>query len=1085
MKKLISYFTATYLMLICFSSAYGQWNTNGGLPNKYAETRNFPPPFNIRSVGVGNFFSNGFEPMSALHVNTNFLDLSPNFPKGDVFMTTGPANEDNSWRMFTGANNGTERFSITTPANSDDAVLSTVQNGAMMFATNGIQRLHVNENRNTVLNAPPGGGVGIGVVSNGYVGIGPNTNSSPFGQHINGLWTDKGPYTLLHLNGALDGEVAEDFGFRSWMKTGISFTSNIDFSYIGHRKIINNLTEFVINWSNDASVGSENNNFADDMVFRFTSKQNNGIDPNPGGGGSSKGVNNFTKSDDVDGRHIARFTATGEFGLGPNFGYTSDHPDYVRPQSLLHMSSFNNQEAWLQITNQDRTEQTEDDGLRLGIRGGASSDAGYLRWQENTPFIIQSDWNVNPGGINNGERMRISSINSNGVPHPNGIADNTTRVSISHRGNQEVSEPRSLLHMGYNTSASGDGWRKWMDVGTFINNGSDNMYLGLKKEKSGPDDRYDAVVNWGDNQTAGGGIGPDNLRFIFTSTVGTDNPPANSLNGLEIARMIPTLASTLTAPNYGMMGIGNFAPGSLNIVDAKLDIDGDLRIRTVTEDSTLVQVLVIDSNDHNRVHWRSIDNLGGGNVTANNGLSVDPLNAQIVQLGNDVGQTTGQLLNDREVPMNNQNIYFSQGSSLTKNRIGIGTLSPSAKMHIVNPNLNDGTTNTTLAIENLEPGINLNQQIIGLSSSVLTPNTNMGAKVKHIGGVFRVAESDFNIGLDVYAENNFVFGSDNSAIVADASGTKSVRSYGITSTARDAGNLNYGVLTGAYGASNVANYGIYASASGSINANYAGWFDGDVFINSGDLITSAGNSVLSDAMFKKNISSLTNASDILNQLRPKTYNLDSAGFTQFGFNTKQHIGFIAQQVQTILPDLVSKSVMPAQYDSLGNETSPQVDYLALNYQEFIPLLVAGYQGQQSDLNSKDSIIDNLEDRLSALEECIRAANLCTTGNRMSNPDAPTTERSIELTNVNSIILDQNLPNPFAENTIITYNIPEDVNNAKLLFYDLNGRVIKEMIIEERGASKLTVYGENLKTGIYTYSLIADGKLIATKKMVKQ
>jgi hypothetical protein len=30
----------------------------------------------------------------------------------------------------------------------------------------------------------------------------------------------------------------------------------------------------------------------------------------------------------------------------------------------------------------------------------------------------------------------------------------------------------------------------------------------------------------------------------------------------------------------------------------------------------------------------------------------------------------------------------------------------------------------------------------------------------------------------------------------------------------------------------------------------------------------------------------------------------------------------------------------------------------------------------------------------------------------------------------------------------------------------------------------TVYGENLKNGIYTYSLIADGELISTKRMIK-
>jgi hypothetical protein len=78
-----------------------------------------------------------------------------------------------------------------------------------------------------------------------------------------------------------------------------------------------------------------------------------------------------------------------------------------------------------------------------------------------------------------------------------------------------------------------------------------------------------------------------------------------------------------------------------------------------------------------------------------------------------------------------------------------------------------------------------------------------------------------------------------------------------------------------------------------------------------------------------------------------------------------------------------------------------------------------------------------------------------------------------------------MPNPFAENTVINYNIPTEVMEAKLLFYDLNGRIIKELIIEERGESKLTVYGTNLKTGVYTYSLIADGELIATKKMVKK
>lgn len=47
------------------------------------------------------------------------------------------------------------------------------------------------------------------------------------------------------------------------------------------------------------------------------------------------------------------------------------------------------------------------------------------------------------------------------------------------------------------TIATADGWRTWMDIGTFTSNGTDHTYVGLKSEGA---DRADAVINWGDNQ---------------------------------------------------------------------------------------------------------------------------------------------------------------------------------------------------------------------------------------------------------------------------------------------------------------------------------------------------------------------------------------------------------------------------------------------------------------------------------------------------------------------------------------------------------------------------------------------------------
>ena len=92
--------------------------------------------------------------------------------------------------------------------------------------------------------------------------------------------------------------------------------------------------------------------------------------------------------------------------------------------------------------------------------------------------------------------------------------------------------------------------------------------------------------------------------------------------------------------------------------------------------------------------------------------------------------------------------------------------------------------------------------------------------------------------------------------------------------------------------------------------------------------------------------------------------------------------------------------------------------------------------------------------------------------------------NVTLNNTGAIILNQNDPNPFAENTTITFNIPSSVNEAKIIFFDNLGRIINTVIISDRGPGKLDVYASNLSSGIYSYSLLADGNLIDTKKMVR-
>jgi len=83
------------------------------------------------------------------------------------------------------------------------------------------------------------------------------------------------------------------------------------------------------------------------------------------------------------------------------------------------------------------------------------------------------------------------------------------------------------------------------------------------------------------------------------------------------------------------------------------------------------------------------------------------------------------------------------------------------------------------------------------------------------------------------------------------------------------------------------------------------------------------------------------------------------------------------------------------------------------------------------------------------------------------------------------VLEQNVPNPFAEQTTINYFLPENVVKAQMLFYNNQGKLIQSVDLKEKGKGSLNVFASDLSNGIYTYSLIVDGKVFETKKMVRQ
>ena len=186
-----------------------------------------------------------------------------------------------------------------------------------------------------------------------------------------------------------------------------------------------------------------------------------------------------------------------------------------------------------------------------------------------------------------------------------------------------------------------------------------------------------------------------------------------------------------------------------------------------------------------------------------------------------------------------------------------------------------------------------------------------------------------------------------------------------------------------------------------------------------------------------------------------------------------------------MPELVKDAIHPPKRDTLGNIIHPAVAYKAVNYTGFIPVLIGAVKEQQHTIDSLKEVIN---ERLSSLEN--RLNGCCgNPHNYKTDPNDANAEsinqQTVELSNLQTIVLDQNVPNPFAQQTIIRYLLPDDIKTAEIIFHDAQGKLIKQAQINTRGRGEINVYAQDLSSGVYTYTLVADGNVIDTKRMVKK
>lgn len=299
----------------------------------------------------------------------------------------------------------------------------------------------------------------------------------------------------------------------------------------------------------------------------------------------------------------------------------------------------------------------------------------------------------------------------------------------------------------------------------------------------------------------------------------------------------------------------------------------------------------------------------------------------------------------------------------------------------------------------------------------------------------------------------------------------------------------YGVIGRAGYATSGYNYGVYgqlvedqyngAAVLGSLNASniglylnnrYAGYFQGLTHV-AGNLTVSGTISGMVVARSTESVSSGDSAeslaeaslSEQLQGLTASSYfmpdestSINRAGKTSDADTmdvsipltsvekqvlTKQHYALSAEQLAKSFPDLV--------YEMEDGEQ-------CINYVELIPILVQAI----NELNAKIKLLE---------------------GSQLMKSKQTTAIENAE--NGSSIFLGQNYPSPVTNETFVDITIPENINKATLYIYDTKGIKISQEDIVKRGKTTMRIDTSNLSTGIYVYSLVTNGKIAQTRRMI--
>jgi hypothetical protein len=243
--------------------------------------------------------------------------------------------------------------------------------------------------------------------------------------------------------------------------------------------------------------------------------------------------------------------------------------------------------------------------------------------------------------------------------------------------------------------------------------------------------------------------------------------------------------------------------------------------------------------------------------------------------------------------------------------------------------------------------------------------------------------------------------------------------------------------------------------------------------------TWSGGAIWSDARFKTNVAPIQDALAKVNALTGVSFDYRDADFKDRNFPTGHQIGFIAQEVEKVVPEVVVTNAD---------------GYKAVAYQNLTALLAQAIKEQQQKSEQQNAALmadnaklmaDNQAMRAQLDDQTLRIARLEQALQKLADNSQLKQSSTSASSSASEAQLFQNDPNPFSESTRIGYFLPASVAHAELIVYSAaTGKQVLAQTITSTGNGTALINAKDLgASGAYYYTMVADGVTVHGRSMI--